>query len=70
MKRHHATHAQIPFAIPTYWTPEQAFAIVELLDGLRALIGDRYGMQLFDELRKETLPNRLDPFADPEDRPF
>jgi hypothetical protein len=25
----------IPLNIPAYWTPEQAFAVVELLDDLR-----------------------------------
>jgi hypothetical protein len=72
MIRQNATSAQltIPFGIPTYWTPEQALAVVELLDGLRELIWDRYGMQMFDELRKENSPRRSDLFDDPDDRPF
>jgi hypothetical protein len=28
----------IPFAIPAYWTPEQAQAVLELLDDLRERI--------------------------------
>jgi hypothetical protein len=28
----------LPFAIPAYWTPEQALAVVELLEDLRDLI--------------------------------
>jgi hypothetical protein len=72
MKRPTATHAQltIPFGIPSYWTPEQALAVVDLPDGLRELIWDRYGLQLFDELRKEYVSRRSDPFGDPDDRPF
>lgn len=72
MKRQKATGAQltIPFGIPTYWTPEQALAVVEMLDGLRELIWDRYGMQMFDELRKENLPRKSDLFGDPDDRSF
>jgi len=64
MKRPNATHAQL--TIPT----EQALAVVDLLDGLRELIWDRYGLQLFDELRKEYVSRRSDPFGDPDDRPF
>jgi hypothetical protein len=72
MKRPNATgaHLTIPFPIPSYWKPEQALAVVELLDGLRQLIWDRYGLQLFDELRKEYLSRKSDPFGDPDDRPF
>jgi hypothetical protein len=42
-----------------YWTPDQALAVVELLDGLRELILARYGLQLLDERRV-----KLQPFAD------
>ena len=44
----------IPFAIPAYWTPEQALAVVELLDDLRELIWAHYGMQLIDEARSPS----------------
>jgi hypothetical protein len=43
----------IPFAIPAYWTPEQALAVVELLDDLRELIWAHYGMQVIDEARQQ-----------------
>jgi hypothetical protein len=49
----------VSFAIPAYWTPDQALAVVELLDGLRELIWARYGLQLLDERRA-----KLQPFAD------
>jgi hypothetical protein len=37
MKRLASTRSllTVPFAIPAYWTPDQALAVVELLDGLR-----------------------------------
>ena len=50
----------IPFAIPAYWTPEQALAVVELLDDLRELIWAHYGMQLIDEVREQHVPTRSD----------
>jgi len=43
----------IPFAIPAYWTPEQALAVVELLDDLRELILAHYNMQLIDEIHEQ-----------------
>jgi hypothetical protein len=43
MKRPASTRSllTVPFAIPAYWTPDQALAVVELLDGLRELIWAR-----------------------------
>jgi hypothetical protein len=61
MKRPDSTRSllTVPFAIPAYWTPDQALAVVELLDGLRELIWARYGLQLLDQRRA-----KLQPFAD------
>jgi len=61
MKRPTSTRSllTIPFAVPAYWTPDQALTVVELLDGLRELIWSRYGLQLLDERRA-----KLQPFAD------
>jgi hypothetical protein len=61
MKRPASTRSllTVPFAIPAYWTPDQALAVVELLDGLRELIWARYGLQLLDQRRA-----RLQPLAD------
>lgn len=64
MKRPVSTQAllTIPVALPAYWTPDQALAVVELLDGLRELIWARYGLQLLDERRDKIRPftdNRL-----------
>jgi hypothetical protein len=43
----------IPLNIPAYWTPEQAVAVVELLDDLRDRIWAHYGVQLFDQYREQ-----------------
>jgi hypothetical protein len=43
------------FAIPTYWTPEQALAVFELLDDLRDQIGAHYSVQLFELSRQQHL---------------
>jgi len=51
MKRAACVHSlsTVAFAIPDSWTPSQAVAVVEMLDGLRELIWARYGLQLLDE---------------------
>lgn len=59
-----ASRFTIPFAIPAYWTPEQALAVVELLDDLRELIWALLGMPLIDEVREQHMPDesgRSDP---------
>jgi hypothetical protein len=47
----------IPFALPTYWTPEQALAVFELLDDLRCPIFGRYQIWLFDEFPQNRHPD-------------
>jgi len=42
----------IPFIIQEDWSPEQALAVVELLDDLREVIWNRYQLHLF-ELQRE-----------------
>jgi hypothetical protein len=62
----------IPFAIPAYWTPEQALAVVELLEDLRDLIWSHYGAHLRDEYREpygRPLPSDP-PSNDPGDLSF
>jgi len=46
----------IPLDIPAYWTPEQAFAVVELLDDLRDRIWAHYGVQLLNQYREQYGP--------------
>jgi hypothetical protein len=59
----------MPFAVPAYWSPEQALAVVELLDDLRELIWDHYGPQLLDEIRDDRQPRPSDQSGSPPDDP-
>jgi hypothetical protein len=43
----------IAFIIQEDWSPEQALAVVELLDDLREVIWNRYQLQLFELLREQ-----------------
>lgn len=43
----------IAFIIQDDWSPEQALAVVELLDDLREVICKRYQLELFDLLREQ-----------------
>jgi hypothetical protein len=63
MKRPNSTRSllTIDFGIPAYWSPDQALAVVELLDGLREFISERYGMRRLDKFRKDHLPDSSDP---------
>jgi hypothetical protein len=59
----------IPLAIPAYWTPEQAQAVIELLDDLRERIWAHYQLQLIDLYREQGLDG-IDPPDTDDDRPF
>jgi hypothetical protein len=43
----------IAFIIQDDWSPEQALAVVELLDDLREVIWNRYQLELFELLREQ-----------------
>jgi hypothetical protein len=43
----------VSVGIPVTWTPEQAFAVYELLDDLRERIWELYNLQLQDLLREQ-----------------
>lgn len=43
----------ISFIIQNDWSPEQALAVVELLDDLRETIWNRYQLQLHELLREQ-----------------
>ena len=46
----------IPLQIPTYWTPEQAFAVFELIDELRdAIAAEASGDDLRDIARQQGM---------------
>jgi len=59
----------IPLEIPAYWTPEQAFAVVELLDDLRDRIWAHYSVQLLDQYREQYGPAAGDHTHDAADNP-
>ena len=46
----------ITFTIPAYWTTEQAFAVVELLDELRDRIWAHYNVQLLAQYHEQYDP--------------
>jgi len=46
----------IALQIPTYWTPEQAFAVFQLVDELREAICQCYAQQIQDEYRTDVRP--------------
>jgi len=61
----------ISLQIPTYWTPDQAFAVFELIDDLRDAIWQYYEMQLIDEFSdqlKSAVVNCTE--KEPDDPPF
>ena len=43
----------IAFIIQDDWSPQQALAVVELLDDLREVIWNRYQLELFELLREQ-----------------
>jgi len=49
----------LPFDLPAYWTPQQALAVVELLDDLRERIAAHYADPL-NEAMRETYRTRAD----------
>lgn len=63
MKRRRAVPAAIDFkrhrvaagsiTLPMHWSPEQAVAVFEILDELRAHVWARYGLQIQQVLRDE-----------------
>lgn len=47
----------IPFIIPANWSPEQALAVVELLDDLRHQIWVHYQLPLLELVREQRIPH-------------
>ena len=62
----------LPFLIAADWTPEQAQAVVELLDDLRDRIWSHYQIPLYDLYQRQRLPFPEDDFMTPNgnDPPF
>jgi hypothetical protein len=53
------------FKIPDYWTPDQAFAIVEFIGDLREAIWAHYHDQLIDVYREQNLSDTGAPSSSP-----
>jgi hypothetical protein len=70
-KTHDPDRTSIPLRIPRYWTPEQAFAVFELIDDLRDAIWRCYALELQEEYRDhyQNQDAELDPI-DPGEPPF
>jgi len=65
------TSLAISLQIPTYWTPEQAFAVFELIDELRDAIWRGYALQLQEEYRDQLRHHSADNDpTDSDDLPF
>jgi hypothetical protein len=47
--------------IPDDWTPEQAQAVVEVLDDLRERIWEHYALPLQDRYREQRQPDDVNP---------
>ncbi|MEX3935895.1 hypothetical protein AB4Y32_29575 [Paraburkholderia phymatum] len=58
----------LDFLIDAEWSPQQAFAVFELLSDLRARIWMRYGVELHELIRQQRSPPDVgdtDDIADP-----
>jgi hypothetical protein len=68
MKRHHqpsGVHHGIDLLIDPHWSPDQALAVIELLDDLRERIWSHYQLALLTTLREERVPRSDVPMTDP-----
>jgi len=61
----------VPLQIPTWWTPNQALAVLEMVDHLRDTIWRCYESQLLTEYRNQLKQAAADHAEqDPDDLPF
>lgn len=73
---HKSTHGglptQITHALPATWTPEQALAVVDLLNDLLELIWQHYDIALGDIMREQydAPSDRVDDEIPIDDPPF
>jgi hypothetical protein len=61
------TQSRILFEIPDDWTQEQAYAVYQVLNCLRAFILSHYGAQIIDGFREQHMlfePAKPDPIPD------
>ena len=61
----------VPFIVQDDWTPEQALAVIELLDDLREVIWQSYQLPLQDLLREQrSTQNKSGSELNQTDSPF
>jgi hypothetical protein len=61
----------VQLEIPTYWTPEQAIAVYEIVEDLRERIWSIYQINLQELLQQQRQPAPIDPLKiDDEEMPF
>ena len=68
MKLPHQTsglHHGLPLLIDSQWSPEQAMAVIELLDDLRDRIWTHYESTLLNQYRDERITRNDRPVTDP-----
>jgi hypothetical protein len=68
MKSHHqpsGLHHRLPLSIDPQWSPEQAMAVIELLDDLRDRIWTHYESALLDKYRDDRITRNDRPLTDP-----
>ena len=68
MKSHHqpsGLHHGLPLFIDAHWSPEQAMAVIELLDDLRDRIWTHYESRLLNKYRDERITRNDRPVTDP-----
>ncbi len=68
MKRHHqpsGLQRGLELLIDPHWSPEQAMAVVELLDDLRDRIWAHYDFALMTQFREERVTRRDVEITDP-----
>lgn len=58
-------HHGLPLFIDSHWSPEQAMAVIELLDDLRDRIWTHYESALLNKYRDERIMCNDRPVADP-----
>jgi hypothetical protein len=56
------TRNSIQLILPDHWSPEQAWAVFELLDDLREAIWKQYGPQIQEAIREDRTPHPDPPF--------
>lgn len=64
MKRCHQPSG-LHLLIDSHWSPEQALAVIELLDDLRDRIWSHYELALLDKLRNERVTHHNVGISDP-----